>query len=112
MLRLVDLLFYNDDGTVRVVDAEAQNRTLFGDLPLTAVPIATEYQHTARFDRRSVTVKRIVVAKTQPATRNSRCLRGVVAREIQFFKPRQIRVVQVLTKAKIYLALSLDTLYE
>ncbi|VWB35610.1 hypothetical protein BPS26883_01582 [Burkholderia pseudomultivorans] len=108
----VGLLFYNDDRTVRTVDAEAQDWALFGDLPLSVVAVATEYQQTLRFYRRPVTVKRVVIAKAKPPARNSRCFSGVVARDIRRLKSRQVCVVKVFAKAQIYLALSLDTLYE
>src|SRR5260364_410433 len=96
------LLSDHDDGAIMVVQAEAQNQALFGNLPFAVVSIATEYQYTARFYRCPILSNVLFCASPQPLARNAGCFGRVIARQLWRFKSRYIRVVQLFAKTSIY----------
>lgn len=79
LLRFPGQLLDHDHRASRFVDAEAQDRAFFRDLPLAVVAVAAEYQDAACFYGGSVGIEGIAVRQPQPSARYPRCLDRVLA---------------------------------
>ena len=73
------LLLDDDHRTSCVVQGEAKNRILLGDLPLSVIAITAEHQHATGLQRFPVGIEIILLIQPEPLPRDTRRLLQIIA---------------------------------